>query len=367
MSRKILILTGEDPTMPGGVEHFVRELAKGLTERGYAPEVFHRENSVPPWLASPKSKIGRYIESNLLGYFVATKARKSMGADVAAVISNGDLGWCAPAPFAADAKRIHMYHGTYRGQAEAIRPFISHRGYLYLKWWCSSVLENLGGRKKIVLCNSDQTREEVFRFFGHDGTVIWLPLDSTHFRPIDAGQCRNHLGLPEIGPIGLFVGNISPMKNFAAVRALIAALPDVRWILAVRGEVPKDFENNSRVLLRRNVTWKELPILYNAASFSVCPSFYEPFGYVVAESLACGTPAIASPGGASRAFLNEPPLNGLLISDPSSIDHFAAAARQVLRAPNLYRQSVEEFVRPRLIDLMSTENWWRRFYEVSDL
>jgi len=33
----------------------------------------------------------------------------------------------------------------------------------------------------------------------------------------------------------------------------------------------------------------------------------------------------------------------------------------------LYRQSVEEFVRPRLIDLMSTENWWRRFYEVSDL
>ena len=108
-----------------------------------------------------------------------------MDADVAGVISNGDLGWCAPAPIAQDAKRIHMYHGTYRGQAEAIRPFISRRGYLYLKWWCSGVLERLGGRKRIVLCNSDQTREEVSRFFGHDGTVVWLPLDTAHFRPMD--------------------------------------------------------------------------------------------------------------------------------------------------------------------------------------
>ena len=75
---------------------------------------------------------------------------------------------------------------------------------------------------------------------------------------------------------------------------LISALPDTRWILAVRGEIPKDIETNSRVLLRKDAKWEELPVLYNAANFSVCPSYYEPFGYVVAESLACGTPVIAS-------------------------------------------------------------------------
>ena len=333
----------------------------------YIAEVCYRGNSDPSWFRLPKAKIGRYIESNLSGYFVARNARKRMGTDVAAVISNGEWGWCAPAPFAHGAKRIHVYHGTYRAQAEAIRPFISYRGYLYLKWWCSSVLERLGGRKKIVLCNSDQTREEASRLCGPDGAVVWDPLDTTHIRPMDREQCRSKLGFPEIGDIGLFVGNISPMKNFAAVRALISALPDIQWILAIRGEVPKEIGTNPRVQIRHNVGWTELPTIYNAASFSVCPSFYEPFGYVVAESLACGTPVIASPGGASRAFLEHPPLHRLLISDPSSVDQFTAAAREVMGAPDLYRQAVEEFARPKLTELLSPENWSRRFCQITGL
>ncbi len=366
-SRRVVILTGEDPKTAGGVEHFVRNLVRILEDLDYIAEFCYRGNSVPSWFRLPKTKFGRYIEGNLLGYFVARNARKGMGTDVAAVISNGDLGWCAPAPFAPGAKRIHVYHGTYRAQAEAIRRFISYRGYLYLKWWCSNVLERLGGRKKIVLCNSEQTREEVSRFFGHDGAVVWYPLDTTHFRPMDREQCRSELGFPKIGDIGLFVGNISPMKNFAAVRALISALPDIRWILAIRGEVPKDIGANPLVQIRRNVAWEELPTLYNAASFSVCPSFYEPFGYVVAESLACGTPVIASPGGASRAFLEHPPLDRLLISDPSSVDQFVAAAREVMRASDFYRQAVEEFVRPKLTELLSPENWSRLFCRVTGL
>lgn len=367
MPRRIVILTGEDPELPGGVEHFVRELIEGMEERGFSTQVFHRGNSVPDWLKSPKTKFARYVESNLLGYFVAREARKSLDADVAGVISNGDLGWCAPAPVAPDAKRIHMYHGTYRGQAEAIRPFISRRGYLYLKWWCSGVLERLGGRKKIVLCNSDQTRDEVSRFYGYDGTVVWLPLDTAHFRPMDTQQCRVDVGLPRIGNIGMFVGNISPMKNFSAVHGLISALPDTRWILAVRGEIPKDIEANPRVLLRKDAKWEELPVLYNAANFTVCPSYYEPFGYVVAESLACGTPVIASAGGASRVFLKRPPLDRLLISDPSSIEQFKTAASDVLGAGEFYRQKVLDLVRPGLLELMSAESWWKRILEVTSL
>jgi D-inositol-3-phosphate glycosyltransferase len=182
---------------------------------------------------------------------------------------------------------------------------------------------------------------------------------------MDGEKCRSELGLPRIGPVGLFVGNISPMKNFPMVRALINALPDTRWILAVRGEIPRDIEIDSRILVRRDAKWQELPLLYNAANFSVCPSYYEPFGYVVAESLACGTPVIAAPGGASRAFLKTPPLDRLLISDPSSLDQFASVTNEVLRAPEFYRQKVEELVRPRLLELMSPEAWWKRIAEVS--
>jgi glycosyltransferase involved in cell wall biosynthesis len=35
--------------------------------------------------------------------------------------------------------------------------------------------------------------------------------------------------------------------------------------------------------------------LYAAVDFTILPSFYEPFGLVVPESLACGTPVIVSP------------------------------------------------------------------------
>ena len=302
-----------------------------------------------------------------MGYFVARNARKRMDADVAAVISNGDFGWCARALVASGAKRIHMYNGTYRAQAEAIRPFISYRGYLYLKWWCSSVLERLGDRKKIVLCNSEQTRVEVSRIFGHDGAVVWLPLDVAHFRPIDSAQCRAALGLPEMERFGLFVGSTEPAKGFDTVRQLIHALPEVSWVLVIRGHVPPDIENASRIRVFHDVSKEALPQIYGAADFLACPSYCESFGHVVAEGLACGTPVIASPGGTSRAFLEHPPLDRLLISDPSSVDQFAAAAREVMRAPDLYRQGVEEFVRPKLTELLLPENWARRFCRVTGL
>ena len=166
---------------------------------------------------------------------------------------------------------------------------------------------------------------------------------------------------------GLFVGSTEPAKGFGTVRQLIRALPEVFWVLVIRGQVPPDIENASRIRVFHDVSKEALPQIYGAADFLVCPSYYESFGYVVAEGLACGTPVIASPGGASRAFLEHPPLDRLLISDPSSVDQFAAAAREVMRAPDFYRQAVKEFVRPKLIELLSPENWSRRFCQVTGL
>jgi len=289
-----------------------------------------------------------------------------MSGDVAAVISNSDVG-VYPVRHATPFRSIHFYHGTYRGQAEGIRPFIKYGGYLYLKWWNSMVLERLSGRGKLVLCNSDQTREEVRRFFGHESVTMWLPLDTERFKPLDIDASRAALNLPKGKPIGVFVGSAHPMKGFPVVRSLIERMPEVHWVLALRGDSPEDMAGRPNVTILRDVPHDRIPSLYSTADFSVCPSLYEPFGYVVAESLACGTPVIASPGGASSTFLKHPPLDRLLISDPSSIDQFAAAAREILRAPEFYRQAVEEFVRPRLVELMSPESWWKRIAEVCGL
>ncbi len=42
---------------------------------------------------------------------------------------------------------------------------------------------------------------------------------------------------------------------------------------------------------------QELPLLYSAADVTVVPSYHESFGLVAVESLACGTPVVATRAG----------------------------------------------------------------------
>lgn len=366
MSKTVFILTSEPPEGGGGVEHFVRELVKRLEARAYRTEVFHRGNSEPQWFARRNGRLGKKLAGTLTGYWIGRNAQKHMSEDVCAVISNSDVGFY-PLRGQSSLRRIHVYHGTYRGQAEAIRPFIKYSGYLYLKWWSAMVLERLSGRGKLVLCNSEQTCHEVRRFFGFDSTVMWLPIDTEQFSPGDAVASRAALNLPQEGPIGLFVGSTHPMKGFPVVQALMDRLPDVHWVLALRGGAPEGAAPRPNVTVLRDVSHDKIPVLYRAADFSVCPSLYEPFGYVVAEALACGTPVIASPVGASSVFLREPPVDELLIANPNDADGFEAAARKVMANRNFYKEAIIEGVKPQLVELMSPENWWKRFCESAGL
>ena len=345
----------------------VRELVKGLELRGYEVLVLHRDNATPEWLRHPKSWLARTFGNTVLSWYLGRKLRDFSDREIVAVISNGPVGWYVPDLDGNSARKIHIYHGTYRSLAEAIRPFIRYWGYLKLKWWDSMLIERRCGAGKQVLCNSDQTREEVMRSFGHRGLTTWCPLDTSHFRPLHQPSCRRSLGLPERGGVGVFVGSACPTKGFSTMESLIRSLPDVRWILALMGNIPEHLTCNGAVQVFPNAPYHLLPTLYGAADFAVFPSRYEPFGYVVAEALACGTPAIAAPGGASRLFLQEPPLDSLLIGDAGNTDRYLAAALRVLNDPQRYRQAVVDKVRPRIVETMAPENWWPRFFNATGL
>lgn len=365
--RTVLILTAEPPEQLGGAEHFIRMLHACLESRNYQVEVIHRGNCGLPWKRRSQTRYVAYIQDVLLGYFVGRRARKRVqenGYRIAAAITDGLIGWY---PLQRAVHQVHMYHGTYRGQVEAIRLLISKSGYLKLKWWDSMVLERASGRGKLVLCNSDQTASEVQQYFGWDTRTIWLPLDTNHFQSIDQLNCRRALGLPTTGPIGLFVGNTQPTKRFEIVLSLIHQLPEIHWVLALRGGAPKELSSRSGLNIYSDVTYDRMPALYNSADFSLCPSRYDSFGYVVAESLACGTPVIATPGGASQLFLRESPLRELLISDGSNPEPFLAAIRNLLLNPSLYRDAVLRDARPVIKTLMSCQNWCTRFAEISRL
>ena len=198
------------------MEACVREQARGFEARGYDVKVFHRKNSGPAWFRRNDRRITHHLTDTLVGFFIGRTAQKAMHSDVTAVFSHSTVGWY-PLRTPSGCKQFHIYHGTYRGQAAAIRKFISYLGYLKLTWWDSMVLERISGRGKQIFVVSELTRAEVKRLFGYDGITLGNPLDMSDFRPLDQMECRRKLGLPPEGTIGLFVGNIQPTDRKSVV------------------------------------------------------------------------------------------------------------------------------------------------------
>src|SRR5208282_3637693 len=98
----------------------------------------------------------------------------------------------------------------------------------------------------------------------------------------------------------------------------------------------------------RDAHYDLLPLLYNAADFSMCPSRYDPFPFVVSEALASGTPVIASPHGASLTYYDDDALKPLLTTSTDDLAGFEHAVREVLSDPRKWRDIIQTKVRPRL-------------------
>jgi glycosyltransferase involved in cell wall biosynthesis len=359
LTDEVFILTTGPIERLGGMERFLQYVSAGFEQRGFRIRVFHVENTVPESWRHPKNKLKRFFSEALVGFYIGRAAKEALHPGVKLVLSNSTTGWY---PLGTSVKHAHFFHGTYRGQADAIRPFITFLGYLKLKWWDAMLFERLSGKNRIALCCSEQIRGEIERWFKYPATVMWYPIDLIHFRRLDMRSCREQLGL-KAGSIGLFVGNSSPMKGISVVDHLARKFPEITMLMAVRGPIPEHFQKLPNVRLFQNADYELLPILYNAADFSLCPSYYDPFPFVVSEALASGTPVICSPHGASLTFYDDPALKPLLTTSATDLEGFERAVRAVIADPTGWRLVIQERIRPRLEEWMAPENWWRRFQE----
>jgi glycosyltransferase involved in cell wall biosynthesis len=359
MADEVFILTTGPIEGLGGMERFLQYVASGFQERGYGVRVFHPENTGPEKWRHPHSsnKFESSLSGSLHGYYIGTMAKEALHPGVRMVLSNSTVGWY---PLGKDVKHAQYFHGTYRGQAEAIRSYITYPGYLKLKWWDAMVLERYSGKGNIALCCSESIRAEIRRYFGYDAQVMWYPIDLNHFRRLDTEVCRRQLGI-ESKAVGLYVGSSHPMKGFGAVEHIARKFPELTMLVAVRGPLPEGVRTLPNVRVFHNATYDVLPLLYNAADFSMCPSRYDPFPFVVSEALASGTPVIAAPHGASLTYYNEDPLKPLLTASTDDLEGFEHAVREVLSDPEKWRDMIQTRVRPRLEEMMAPDNWWKRF------
>lgn len=164
--------------------------------------------------------------------------------------------------------------------------------------------------------------------------IVIIPpgVNAQQFFPHSMEESRTRLGLESGQTIFSFVGRIEPLKGvdtilraFAAIkRASPDLLAKVRF-LVIGGDPDRPNTELARLMQRA----RELDIeslvdflgakdqnhlrdYYAASNAAIMPSEYESFGMVALEAMACGTPVVASHIG-GLAFLVQDGVNGYLI------------------------------------------------------
>lgn len=130
--------------------------------------------------------------------------------------------------------------------------------------------------------------------------VLRNGVDLEHFRPIDRAEARQRTQIPD-GRWLLSVGLLIERKGHDIP---IRALPELPgWSLMIAGDGPlrrelgelaRQLGVESRVRFLGAVPQSELPAYYSAADALVLASSREGWANVLLESMACGTPVVAS-------------------------------------------------------------------------
>jgi teichuronic acid biosynthesis glycosyltransferase TuaC len=138
---------------------------------------------------------------------------------------------------------------------------------------------------------------------GADGsriTVLRNGVDLSMFQPRDRAQSRLAFGAS--GRVLVSVGALISRKGHDRTIAALALLPG--WTLLIAGDGPEKTNLETlaarlgvggRVRLLGSLPHAQLAGLYSAADLSVLASSREGWANVLLESMACGTPVIASP------------------------------------------------------------------------
>ncbi len=209
-------------------------------------------------------------------------------------------------------------------------------------------------------------------------TTIPPGVDLKRFQPIDLPEARKRVGVPLQDRMILYVGRIEPLKGIdtllRAIAILRAGCPSdapCLYLVMIGGD-PGDLTPQNAEMERLKRMREELGIedvvaflgardqdtlqyYYSAAEVVVVPSHYESFGLVALEAMACGTPVIASEVG-GLAFLVQDGETGFHVEDqnaPALAGKLSLLIDDPLLRQRLGRQAVahaQDFAWPLIAD-----------------
>ena len=224
-------------------------------------------------------------------------------------------------------------------------------------WWVmymKAVMPQLMRSAAAIICGSEHSKRDIVESYGiSPNTIRVVPygVDHQYFHPsatLDRDWARS-LGIRE--KYVLHVGTLSERKNIPTLLRAVAQLRSkgnwgARQVVLAGSENPalkgageiyqavRQLDLADVVVSVGHVPDQHLPGLYAHAAVLIMPSLYEGFGFPVLESMAVGTPVIAS----ETSSLSEVGGDAALFCPPHDAHAFATAIADVIESHSLADQ-----------------------------
>ncbi len=349
----------------GGMNVYINELARTMSARGIAVDVFTRKDD--PALPEVVAVDDHYRVVNIPAVGTGPVAEADP-ADLVAEFTEGVVKWAADSDVVYDVIHSHYWLSGWAGvliqEVLGIPLAMSFHTLGRVKEanrrssdQAESLLRiaaeaEVIARAGCVVASTPAEAEELIEHYGaHPERLCVSPpgVDHSLFHPGPAADARAELGLGP-GPVVCYVGRLQSFKApdvaLDAFAALAADLPDAQ-LLVVGGPSGADGEAmRSRLLTSARASSVEdritflaaqphgkMPVVYRAADVVVVPSRSESFGLVAAEAQACGIPVVASRVG-GLAHVVDDGASGVLIDGWDPAD-FGREICRILRDPEL--------------------------------
>jgi D-inositol-3-phosphate glycosyltransferase len=204
-----------------------------------------------------------------------------------------------------------------------------------------------------IIVATETEKQDLVRHYGASPAkvgVVSCGVNMDLFHPVDKAIARQSLDLHD-EKVLLFVGRIDPLKG---IEQLIKTVPllksnDSLRLLIVGGDensraeldelqrLTNKLHIGESVNFQGMVKQEQLPFYYSAADVCVVPSYYESFGLVALESLACGTPVVAADVGDLKNIIRQGE-TGYVVED-NSPEKLTAGIETLLSNPQLDAES----------------------------